>query len=456
VSKDVKKNEETEGFLSTFFKFPENGTNLRTEIVAGITTFLTMSYIIIVNPLVVSSTGMPIPAVMIATCLSAAFATLMMGLTANYPFALAPGMGLNAYFAMVVTMNPDITWETALGAVFISGIVFIILSLIKFREMIIEAVPQCMKDAIPAGIGLFIAIIGFKNAGIVEIVGSGQDAVLTLGSFGDKATLLAGIGLLITSILLALKVRGAILLGILLTTVIGGLPLFGLTQWSGKLVEMPAFSDWFQIVGKMDVAGALSLGLFSVIFVFLMVDMFDTIGTLIGVAGQGGFLKDGKLERATPALLSDAVGTVVGAFFGTPTVTSYIESASGVAAGGRTGFTAVVVSILFLISLFFGPLVGMIPGAATAPALIIVGAMMMASVKRVDWSDFGQSIPAFLTIALMPFTSSIANGIAFGFIAYSVIQVFAGKAKNVHWLTYIIAATFIAKFILQARGYLVI
>ncbi len=460
MSEDVKSLKDEAGneggFFEKFFKLSANGTNVRTEIIAGITTFLTMSYIIIVNPLVVADTGMPIPSVMIATCLSAAFATMMMGLLANYPFALAPGMGLNAYFAMVVTMNPNITWETALGAVFISGVVFFILSLVKFREMIIDAVPQCMKDAIPAGIGLFIAIIGMKNAGIVEIIGSGSDALLTLGSFGDKSTLLAGIGLLLTSVLLALKFRGAILVGILLTALIGGFPFFGLTQWTGKIMELPSFADWSLVLGKLNIVDAMGLGLFSVIFVFLMVDMFDTIGTLIGVSGQGNFLKDGKLERVNEALISDSVGTMVGAVFGTPTVTSYIESAAGVAAGGRTGLTAVVVSILFVIALLFGPVVGMIPGAATAPALIIVGSMMMSSVTKIDWSDFSLSIPAFLTIVAMPFTSSIANGIAFGFISYSIIGLFTGKAKEVHWLTYVLAGAFVLKFVLQAMGYLVI
>jgi len=313
-----------------------------------------------------------------------------------------------------------------------------------------------MKDAIPAGIGLFIAIIGMKNAGIVEIIGSGSDALLTLGSFGDKSTLLAGIGLLLTSVLLALKFRGAILVGILLTALIGGLPFFGLTQWTGKIMELPSFADWSLVLGKLNIVDAMGLGLFSVIFVFLMVDMFDTIGTLIGVSGQGNFLKDGKLERVNEALISDSVGTMVGAVFGTPTVTSYIESAAGVAAGGRTGLTAVVVSILFVIALLFGPVVGMIPGAATAPALIIVGSMMMSSVTKIDWSDFSLSIPAFLTIVAMPFTSSIANGIAFGFISYSIIGLFTGKAKEVHWLTYVLAGAFVLKFVLQAMGYLVI
>lgn len=433
-----------------FFKLKANGTTARTEILAGLTTFMTMAYIIVVNPGIVSDTGMPFDGVMIATILSSAFATLLMGFLANYPFALAPGMGLNAYFTYAVVKGMGYSWQVALGAVFISGVVFVILTLVKVREMIIDSVPLSVRYAISAGIGLFIAFIGLKNAGIV--VGN-PDTIVALGKITSGLTLLAVIGLILTGILLALKVRGGILWGILLTTAIGAIffpelqpireTVFNPLKW----FAMPDWGAFGNIAFKADILGALKLGLLTVVFAFLFVDMFDTVGTLIGVSEKAGFLKDGKLERGTQALLSDAIGTIAGSGLGTPTVTTYIESAAGVAYGGRTGLTAVAVAVFFLLSLFLSPLVKIIPSAATAPALIVVGALMMGHIGRIAWDDFSEALPAFIAMIAMPLTFSIANGIALAFILYPIVKLVSGKGKDVHPLAYILCVLFIAKFI---------
>mgnify|MGYP001004902647 CR=1 FL=1 len=436
--------------LERLFKLKENNTTVRTEILAGLTTFMTMAYIIVVNPGIISETGMPFDGVMIATILSAAFASLLMGLLANYPFALAPGMGLNAYFTYSVVLSMGYSWQVALGAVFISGIVFIILSLLKVREMIIDAVPHSIRFAISAGIGLFIAFIGMKNAGIIL---SDSATYVKLGNITSGTALLAMIGLIITGILLALKVRGSILYGILATTLVGAIFFPELVETRNTVlnplawVSMPNWKSFGEIFLKLDIRGALNIGFFNIIFAFLFVDMFDTIGTLIGISERAGFLKNGKLERGTEALLADSIGTVAGSMLGTSTVTSYVESAAGVAYGGRTGLTAVSVAFFFLISLIFSPLAKVIPSAATAPALIVVGAMMMTNVGKIDWDDFSEALPAFIAMVAMPFTFSIANGIALAFIIYPIIKLLTGKGKDVHALAYVLCVLFILKFI---------
>lgn len=437
--------------LEKIFKLKENKTDVRTELLAGLTTFMTMAYIIVVNPGIVSEIekampgqGMPFDGVMIATILSAAFATLLMGFLANYPFALAPGMGLNAYFTYGVVLGMGYSWQVALGAVFISGVVFLILTVAKVREMIIDAVPESVRFAISAGIGLFIAFIGLRNAGIVV---SDPATFVALGNLTQGPTLLAVIGLIITGILLALRVRGGILIGIVITAIIGGLPFFGITQAPTGIFATPKWGDFGRIFFKLDLAGALNIGLLNIIFAFLFVDMFDTVGTLIGISEKAGFLKNGKLERGTQALLSDSIGTIVGAGFGTPTVTSYIESAAGVAYGGRTGLTAVTVAVLFLLSLFLTPLVKVIPSAATAPALVVVGAMMVGNTGNIKWDDFSEALPAFIAMIAMPLTFSIANGIALAFILYPLIKLVSGKGRDVHILAYILCVLFILKFV---------
>jgi AGZA family xanthine/uracil permease-like MFS transporter len=431
------------------FKLKENKTTIRTEILAGLTTFMTMAYIIVVNPGIISDTGMPFEGVMIATILSAAFATLLMGLLANYPFALAPGMGLNAYFTYSVVLGMGYSWQVALGAVFLSGVIFILLSLFKVREMIIDAVPLSVRFAISSGIGLFIAFIGLKNAGIIV---ADSATFIKLGNITSGTALLAIIGLTITGVLLSLKIRGGILYGILGTTLIGAIFFPELAETRNTVlnplawISMPNWRSFGDIFMKLDIRGALNIGFFNIIFAFLFVDLFDTIGTLIGISERAGFLKNGKLERGTEALLSDAVGTVAGSFLGTPTVTSYIESAAGVAYGGRTGLTAVSVAFFFLLSLFFSPLASVIPAAATSPALIVVGVMMMGNIGKIDWDDFSEALPAFIAMVAMPFTFSIANGIALAFILYPIIKLVTGKGKDVHFLAYILCALFIIKF----------
>lgn len=445
---------ESSGFLERRFQLSAHGTDVRTEIAAGITTFLTMAYIIFVNPGIVSSAipEMPFQAVMIATVASAILATVIMAFHANYPIALAPGMGLNAYFAFTVVGAMGVPWQTALGAVFISGIVFILLTLGRVREAIIDAVPNSLKGAIGAGIGLFIAFIGLKNGGIVV---SDPATFVALGDLTEPGTLLAAIGVVVTGGLMAMKVKGSILYGIAITAVLG--MITGLMPKPAGIVQLPSFSDWAPVFGKLDIMGALRLGFVEVIFAFLFVDLFDTVGTLIGVSKQGGFLdKNGRLPRARQALMADAVGTVGGAFFGTPTVTAYVESAAGVGAGGRTGLTGLVVSACFLLSLLFTPLIESIATAGTsvasssvtAPALILVGSMMMRAVLDVKWDDASEAIPAFVAMVAMPLTFSIATGIALAFILYPAFKLVSGKGREVHPILYGLAVLFILRFIL--------
>ncbi len=435
--------------MENFFKLKEHNTTIKTEVLAGITTFMTMAYILAVNPGILSATGMDANAVFLATAISAGVATLVMALVANLPFALAPGMGLNALFAFTIVLGMGYTWQMALAAVFIEGIIFIILTFLNVREAIINCIPLGVKKAVSVGIGLFIAFIGLYNggSGIVQL-GDAYSVPLRLGKFSaNSPALLIVIGLIVISVLLVLKVKGALLIGILVSTAIA-IPM-GITQ-------LP--KDWAlnfnlsEIAFKFDFSRLFSLDMLIILFTFLFVDMFDTVGTLIGVSTKAGMLtKDGKVPNAKQALLADAIGTTVGACLGTSTVTTYVESASGVSEGGRTGLTALTTSLLFFLAIFLSPIFLMIPSAATAPALIIVGVFMMSPVKDINWDDYLEAIPAFFTIIMMPLTYSIAEGIAFGMTSYVILHLFTGKAKKVALLTYIITAFFILDFILKSK-----
>lgn len=431
----------SDGFLERRFKLSQNGTDARTEILAGITTFMTMAYILMVNPGMLSETGMDWGGVFTATALSAAIATLMMGLLANYPFALAPGMGLNAFFTYTVVFGMSKSWQFALTAVFLEGIIFIILSLFQVREAIFNAIPMNLKKAVSVGIGLFIALIGFVNAGIVE---TGDGTILGLGNIVSRGPILAIIGLIIMGVLLAKNVKGALLIGIILTTIIG-IPM-GITPMPEGVFRLPPSVR--DVAFQFEWSNIFTMDMLIVLFTFLFVDVFDTVGTLVGVASKADMLDEkGQLPKVRQALLSDAVGTVVGACLGTSTVTTYVESASGVADGGRTGLTAVSTAVMFLLALFFSPLFAIIPSQATAPALIIVGLFMMSPIKEIDLDDFTEAIPAFLTIVMMPFAYSIAEGIVFGMISYVVLKLITGKHKDISVIMYILAALFILKYI---------
>lgn len=442
--------------LERLFKLRENGTTVRTEIIAGLTTFLSMSYIIFVQPAVLSAAGMDFGSVMMATCISSAVACLVMAFFANYPVALAPGMGENFYFVFTVVLGMGIAWQSALGAVFISGVIFIILTFLHVRELIIDAIPQGLKHAIPAAIGIFITFIGLVQAGIV--VKDPGGGIVSLGNLHSPPVMLSILGLLLIIFLMVRGIRGALLLGMLGTAVIG--VFMGILHYKGIVSAPPSISPTFL---KLDIRGALDLGLFTVVIVFLLMDMFDTIGTLVGVGQAAGLMRDGKLARARGALFADAFGTMSGALFGTSTVTAYIESTTGVREGGRTGLTAVVVAVLMLLAVFFSPLVSMIGGGfavtdsagkllyilypVTAPALILVGAFMAKSLVRCDWEDLTEAVPAFMTIVGMALTYNISTGLAFGFILYPVMKIMAGREKEVTWLTYLLGAIFLVKFV---------
>ena len=431
-----------QGFIANYFEFDKHKTNLSTEVNAGVTTFMTMAYILIVNPLILSETGMDFGAIFTATALSSLLATLVMGLYAKLPFALAPGMGLNAFFAFTVVLGMGKSWEFALTAVFLEGIIFILLTLFNVREAIINSIPMSIKKAISVGIGLFIAFIGLSNAGII-LAGGGTP--LYLGDITSGGALLALIGLVITSVLLVLKVRGALLIGILATTVIA-LPM-GIAQFPTSVFQTPP--SLAPIFFKFQWDQVFTLDMLVVLFTFLFVDMFDTVGTLIGVSTKAGMLdEEGRVPNAKKALMADAVGTTFGAIFGTSTVTTYVESAAGVTEGGRSGLTAVVTAGMFGIALFLSPIFIMIPGAATAPALILVGLFMMSPIKDIDFEDYSESIPAFITLLFMPLTYSISDGIVFGILSYVLIKAFTGKVKDIPILTWIIAAVFVLKFLI--------
>lgn len=431
--------------LEDYFQFTTLNTNWHTEILAGFTTFITMAYIIFVNPSILRDAGMPVAATTAATCLAAALGSFLMGAFARYPIALAPGMGLNAYFAYTVVQGMGIPWQVALGAVFISGIAFLILTLTGIRQMVIRAIPDDLYGAIAAGIGLFIAVIGLRNAGIVV---SSPATLVTLGNLRAPAALLALFGLVLIAGLLAWQVRGAMLIGILATTAVA--LLTGQSHWNPQPLALASLGD---TALKLEIGSTLSLGALEIIFVFLFVDMFDNIGTLVAVGKRAGLFDEANhIPRVDRILFADATATVGGSLLGTSTVVSYIESAAGVAAGGRTGVTAIVVGILFLISLFLAPLVGIIPAAATAPALIIVGSLMMSHAAEIAWSDHEIAIPAFLTIVTIPLTFSIANGFAFGFLAYVLLKLLRGRAREVHWFVYLLALLFSARFVYLGHG----
>lgn len=433
----------TKSQKNDFFQLKAHGTTVRTEVIAGLTTFMTMAYILVVNPEFLSAAGMNAGGVFTATAVASAVATLVMGLWANLPFALAPGMGLNAFFAFGVVLGMGYSWQMALTAVFLEGIIFLVLTLLNVREAIINSIPANVKKAVSVGIGLFIAFIGLQKAGIIV----NDDATLVvLGSVSSGTALLALIGLVITGVLLAFKVRGALLLGIIATTLIG-LPM-GITAPPSGSWAPPSPKDVFW---QFDFSQVFTLDMLIVLFTFLFVDMFDTVGTLIGVSTKAGLLDEkGNIPRAKQALFADAIGTTFGAMMGTSTVTTYVESASGVAEGGRTGLSAVVTAGLFIVALFLSPLFLMVPGAATAPALILVGLFMMSPIKEIDFDDYSEAIPAFLTIIIMPLSYSIADGIMFGMLTWILLKLFTGRYKKVPVLTYIIGILFILKFVLPA------
>jgi len=425
--------------LERTFDLKAHGTDVKTEVMAGFTTFLTMAYIIFVNPDILSAAGMPKDAVFVATCIAAALGSAIMGLYANYPIALAPGMGLNAYFAFAVVGGMGFTWQQALGAVFISGLLFILVSLFRVREWIVNAIPRSLKFAISAGIGLFLAIIGLKNAGLIA---AHPATLVTLGDIHQPGALLAVAGFLIIVALEQRKVPGAIIIGILAVTVASA--LFGLTTINGIIAAPPSLAPVFM---QMDVVGALEKGLLVVILTFFMVELFDASGTLVGVAHRAGLLdKDGKLPRLKKALLADSTAIVAGAGLGTSSTTAYIESAAGTAVGGRTGLTAVVVALLFIAVLIFSPLAAAVPAYATAPALCYVAVLMARGLAEIDWDDLTETAPAVITAITMPFTFSIAHGIAFGFISYTVLKLLSGKARELSPIVAIIAVLFVFKF----------
>jgi len=457
-------------FITKFFKLQENKTTVRTEIIAGITTFMTMAYILFLNPNILSATGMDKNAVFFATAIAAGFVTIAMGLVANFPIALAPGMGLNAFFATVALAGVGMPWRVALGAVFISGIIFILLTITKVRQILVVAVPHSLKVAITVGIGLFITIIGLKLSEIMAVSANvipptleklnatkGQSGLLFfewnigLGSLKNPAMLLTLAGLAITSALMALRVKGSLLIGIIVTTIIG-IP-FGVTKIADGFspISLPDFSNL--AVFELDIKGALSMGIWTVVFTFTFVELFDTFGTLVGTANKAGLIdKDGNSPKIGKAMLVDAFGVSFGALMGTSTVTAYVESAAGIGEGGRTGLTAVTTGILFLVALVLAPLATMIPNAATAPALIIVGLLMVSAIKEIDFSDFTEGMPAFMCIIMMPFTYSIANGVAAGIIFYTILKVITGKAKNVHWMMYLLFALVVIRYVFLTEG----
>lgn len=428
--------------FARFFRFKEQKTSLRIEITAGVTTFMTMAYILTINPSILSSTGMDKNALFTTTAIAACFATLLMAFWAKLPFALAPGLGLNAFFAYTVVNGMGYSWQIALTAVLIEGIIFIILTATNIREAIINSIPLNLKYAISAGIGLFIALLGFKNAGIIE---TDPNNFLKLGNLNSPFVWISLIGLITAGVFMILQIKGALLWGILISTIIG-IPL-GVTKFTGNIVSLPPSIE--PIFFKFTFHEIFSFKMLIVVFTFLFVDMFDTLGTLIGVTTKAGMVdKNGKIPRAKEALFVDAIGTSVGAVLGTSTITTYMESAAGVTEGGRTGMTAFVVSVLFALSLFFAPLFLMVPAAATAPALILVGLFMLSPIKNADLENMDEAIPVFLTLLIMPLTMNISEGIVFGVVSFVFLKLFSGKWKQVSLVMYILSLFFILKFIL--------
>lgn len=435
--------------MEKLFQLRENKTNVKTEVIAGVTTFFAMAYIIFVNPNYLSATGMDPTAVMVATCVSAAIGCFLTAFLANVPFAQAPGMGLNTYFAFTLCGSMGYTWQQALTIVFISGLLFLVVTISPLRSKIIASIPGCLKKAISAGIGMFICLVGMINAGIVQCFGPEGGSYTDLGMITQGAALLAVIGLLITGVMIAIEVKGAIFIGIIITTAIG-IPM-GVTVIP-ETFTMSGIANISQTMFKFDFGGIFAMGilpLITAIVSFAIVDMFDTVGTLIGTAGNAGMLdKDGNLPGGDRALVADAMATCIGACLGTSTVTTFVESSTGIQAGGRTGLTSLTTGALFLIAVLLAPIAGIVPGAATAPALIIVGVYMMKGATEVNWADFEEALPCFLTIVMMPFAYSISDGIGAGFIFYTLLKVFRGKAKEVPVLIYILSALFVLMYIL--------
>jgi AGZA family xanthine/uracil permease-like MFS transporter len=424
--------------LKQFFKLAEHGTNVRTEVVAGVTTFLTMAYIIFVNPAILGDAGVPKDAVFVATCLAAALGTIIMGLYANYPIGMAPGMGLNAYFAYAVVLGMGVPWQSALGAVFISGCLFIIVSLFKVREHIVNGIPHSLRVAITVGLGLFLALIAMKSAGLVV---ANPETLVRVGDMHNPHTIMAIFGFLLIVTLDRLKVPGALLIGIAAVTVLSF--FFGGNTFHGFVSLPPSIAPTLL---HLDFQGALNLGLFNVVLVFFLVELFDATGTLMGVASRAGLLVNGRMQRLNRALLADSCAIVAGSMLGTSSTTAYLESAAGVQAGGRTGLTALVVALLFLAALFFAPIAGVVPAYATAPALLFVACLMLRDLVDVDWSDTTESVPAAITALVIPYTYSIAHGIAFGFITYAGLKLLTGQARQVKPVVWVIAIVFLIKY----------
>ena len=431
--------------LETYFEFARLGTNWRTEILAGVTTFVTMAYIVLVNPAILGAAGLPVAAVTAATCLSAAFGSILMGVLARYPIALAPGMGLNAYFAYVVCLKMHVPWQTALGAVFLSGIIFLAITAAGIRQMILRAIPHQLYAAVAGGIGLFIALVGFENAGLIV---RDPNTLVTLGNLRAPTAILALAGLVLMAALEVRRVRGSILIGVLVITAAAW--YLGLGQWNHSSASIGSLSA---TMFKLDIGGALGKGVLEIVFVFFFVDLFDNLGTLVAVTKRAGLIEpDHSIPRLNRILTADAVSTVFGSLVGTSTVTSYVESTAGVAAGGRSGVTAIVTGLLFLVSIAAAPFAGLVPAAATAPALILVGCLMLSTIAEIRWNDPLVAVPAFLTMVLIPFTYSIANGLGFGIIAWGALHIATGKVRRQDWLLYLLAALFLARFIYLAAS----
>lgn len=438
---EILNQDANSGILEKLFKIKAHGSSVKNELIGGVTTFATMAYIIFVNPQIMAASGMDAGAVFVATCIGAAIGCLLMGLFANWPVGLAPGMGLNAFFSFTVVSEMGYSWEVALGAVFISGILFVGMSFYKVRQWIIESIPVSLRYSMTAGVGLFLGLIGLKTAGIVV---ENPATLVSLGDFTKPEALLAAIAFLIIAVLSERKIFGAVLIGILSVTLVG--MMLGLVHYNGFFAAPPSLAPTFL---KMDIMGALDVSMISVILAFLFVNMFDTAGTLMGVAERANLTnpETGKIEGLSKALKADSISSVAGACVGCPPVTSYVESAAGVAAGARTGLSAIVVGVLFLAAIFLSPLAGMIPAYATSGALIYVAFVMMSSMQHVDWKDFTNGAPAAITALMMPLTFSIANGIALGFITYTVLKLATGKTKDVSISMYFLAAIFVAKLV---------
>ncbi|MEK3821036.1 NCS2 family permease [Cytobacillus sp. FSL W8-0315] len=432
--------------LERLFKLSARNTNVKTELLAGVTSFMTMSYIIFVNPIILADAGIPKEAALAATIYASVFCTLLMALWANFPVAVAPGMGLNAFFAYTVVLGQGLSWQTALGAVFISGIVFLILTVTGVRQKIVDGVPDVLKSAIGVGIGLFIAFIGLKNA---ELVVANESTFVGLGSITSQGPLLALFGLIIAALLMAKKVKGALLISILGTSALA--MIVGFIAYPKAVsdivsLSLPSMSDTFL---AMDIMGAVKYGIISVIFSFTIVELFDNLATLIGLSRKAGLTdENGKIENLDRALQADAVGTMASAAFGSTALNAYVENATGISEGGRTGLTALTVAVLFFLSLIFAPLIYFIPSVATAPILTLVGALMLSEIKHISFDDFTDVIPVFLTIVLMPLTFSIAQGLAFGFISYTLLKLLTGKHHQIHWIMYFVSTAFIINFIM--------